>query len=93
MDIDPKHPDENLPVNMDFAGALPSGVTISSVLWSAPGLTVTSPAVTGAVASAYLAGGVADQDYWVKATATLSTGGSLILEGRLKVRSRSTGPR
>lgn len=93
LDIDPKHPTENAAVNMDFTGALPSGVTLSTVTWTAPGLTVTSPTVSGAVASAYLAGGTDGQDYWITAEGALSSGATAVLEGRLRVRSNANRPR
>lgn len=85
--VDAKDPDGAVFYGVNVASYLNSGATVSTASWSAPGLTVASPATTSTTAVAKFSGGQAGEDYSVKCTITTSDGETLVFGGVLSVRS------
>lgn len=76
----PKHAAEVERRAIDWTAALPEGDAISASAWSVEpaGLTLSAPAVAGALASVLVAGGISGSTHTVRNTVTTVLGFTLV---------------
>jgi hypothetical protein len=87
-----KDPDETIEVGIDLAALLPSGVTLSGVVFAflaQAGLTKASERADGTIARARLSAGTAGQNARLLLTATLSDGQILNEVAKIKIKDRT----
>ena len=85
-----KDNDEVVRYGIDFADRLDSGVTLTAVTWShtPAGITQTSPAVSGSVASVRISGGTTGKGFVFTAQVTTSDSQTLEESAVFHIRSR-----